>query len=602
MTRLPAPLEPWAAWLTLFAPDLIPAVGELLLRLQPLIGKLSTATPVRGIEPAGIGNIVRRGNYERLLMTEWVYADAEPDEFIRRAGNGELLFNGPEPALHQRSLRSVALFDAGLAQLGEPRLAQMALFILLARRAEQADAQFSWGILQQPGILHDDTGLGGIRKLLKSRSLLAPPADAREQWQAVFDAEQTDCWFVGGGEAPLPIVNRILIRRALSGNFLQVSLQQRHDRRALQLELPDTPTAVRLLRAPFTPAAPLGVFHHRGSRPSRAQAPRFSSGGNWLCVAQVGGGAIVYNVPQSAQSKPGKHRVQAAPTSGAILAAGVFKPNLSFITSVDGKLDFHGFPGPLFSGQRTMCERPPQDDFHAPPGMARWLPTFYLLSRDHAHPSEDVVVLDAKKRLVCWRADKRMKNQANSEPQFLHIANDVIGIQQVNNILFFASADGDGIDLYTWSSQHVVPLKQGRLEQAGRQLLYGGSKERHRNYNFGLMAIQRSTTSWSLGKSGVGETIEVEEGVTVLGVVLSKKHAQAGLVVLHPAKRRIELRVGQARHELAATAEPIQHACMDVASSRIAWITAKTSTVVVRAIDDDQPLLQISHDGGLDES
>ncbi|WP_447413065.1 hypothetical protein, partial [Clostridium perfringens] len=72
------------------------------------------------------------------------------------------------------------MFDAGLAQLGEPRLAQMALFILLARRAEQADAQFSWGILQQPGILHDDTGLGGIRKLLKSRSLLAPPADARE--------------------------------------------------------------------------------------------------------------------------------------------------------------------------------------------------------------------------------------------------------------------------------------------------------------------------------------------------------------------------------------------------------------------------------------
>ena len=116
------------------------------------------------------------------------------------------------------------------------------------------------------------------------------------------------------------------------------------------------------------------------------------------------------------------------------------------------------------------------------------------------------------------------------------------------------------------------------------------------------MAIQRSATSWSLGKSGAGETIEIEEGATVLGVVLSKKHAQAGLVVLHSGKRRIELRVGQARHELAATAEPIQHACMDVASSRIAWLTAKTSTVVVRAIDDDQPLLQISHDGGPDES
>ena len=109
MTALPTALEPWTSWLTLFPPDLAPAVGALLLRLHPLIGKLSTATLKRGSEPEGIGNIVRRGNYERLLMTEWLVADAEPDEFLRRAGSGELLFNGPEPAVHQRSLHSVAL-------------------------------------------------------------------------------------------------------------------------------------------------------------------------------------------------------------------------------------------------------------------------------------------------------------------------------------------------------------------------------------------------------------------------------------------------------------------------------------------------------------
>ncbi len=45
---------------------------------------------------------------------------------------------GRNPPTAKTSLRSVALFDAGPAQLGEPRLAHLALFILLARRAELA--------------------------------------------------------------------------------------------------------------------------------------------------------------------------------------------------------------------------------------------------------------------------------------------------------------------------------------------------------------------------------------------------------------------------------------------------------------------------------
>ena len=41
---------------------------------------------------------------------------------------------------------------------------------------------------------------------------------------------------------------------------------------------------------------------------------------------------------------------------------------------------------------------------------------------------------------------------------------------------------------------------------------------------------------------------------------------------------------------------------MDPASARIAWITAKSSTLVVRHIDDEQSLLQISCDRDIDES
>ncbi|MGX9775488.1 hypothetical protein ACWYXN_18540 [Janthinobacterium aestuarii] len=603
MSSLPTALEPWSPWLTLFPPDLAPAVGALLLRLHPLVGKLSTATLERGAEPAGIGNIVRRGHYERLLMTQWVYADAEPDEFLRRAASGELLFNGPEPAVHQRSLRSVALFDAGPSQLGEPRLAHLALFILLARRAQQAGAQFIWGIWQRPGVVHEDTGLEALRRLIQSRTLLAAPADASAQWQTRLGDDLADCWLIGvAGEAPRQARERVEIRRALGGNHLNVSLQQRHDYRTLQLELPDAPTGVRLLRKPFAPLAAAGVIHHRGHMPSRAQAPRFASGGHLVCVPQLHGGAVVYQVPPSASAKPGKPRVIAAPKHGAILAAGVFKPALSCITSAGGTLAFHNFPGPLFSSKPVMCDRPPREQFHAPPGMGRWLQVFYLLAHHTVHRHEHVVVLDTKRRLVCWQGAPAASHKEASTVSFRPVLDDVIGADQLGDSLYIACADGDGVQLYHWHRQNATPHKMQRIAQQGSRLLHGALTGEHAGHSGNLLAINTGTNRWWVGSHAKGEVMDIDDKASVLGVAISQKHPHPGLVVLHPGRRRIELRVGAQHYELATSPEPIQQASMDPASARIAWITAKSSTLVVRHIDDEQSLLQISCDRDIDES
>src|SRR4051812_12486466 len=153
-TPLPRALEPWRPWLALLAPDLAEPLGQLLLQLHPVVGRMRAPAPSPDALPAGVGSIFQRGSYERLLISEWAVADAEPDEFIRRAAGNELLFTGPEPERQRRSQRCIALFDAGPAQLGEPRLAQLALFILLARRAQEAGAAFEWGVLQHPGELH----------------------------------------------------------------------------------------------------------------------------------------------------------------------------------------------------------------------------------------------------------------------------------------------------------------------------------------------------------------------------------------------------------------------------------------------------------------
>jgi len=117
--QLPATLEPWRPWLALFPADLVEPVGAMLLQLHPKIGRLDSAVLRTNDMPIGVGDIVRRGHYERLLMSEWMVADSEPDEFVRRAGSGELLFTGPVPDTRKRSRRSVALFDAGPSQLGK---------------------------------------------------------------------------------------------------------------------------------------------------------------------------------------------------------------------------------------------------------------------------------------------------------------------------------------------------------------------------------------------------------------------------------------------------------------------------------------------------
>jgi hypothetical protein len=289
------------------------------------------------------------------------------------------------------------------------------------------------------------------------------------------------------------------------------------------------------------------------------------------------------------------------PTHGTILAAGVFKPNLSYITTGGGTLGFHSFPGPLFSSKKIVCDRPPLEDFYAPPGMARWLPAFYLLSRHHVKRYEHVVVLDSKKRLVCWQANPPAPDTGAPTISFHHMLDDVIGIHQLNDTLFIGCADGDGVQFYSWPSQNSSPNKMMRIEQKGSLLLYGALKGKHSSHGGSLLAIKTGAIQWWVGSYNKGEMMEIDDGATVLGVAISLKHPNPGLVVLHPGRRRIELRVGQLRSELAVSPEPIQQASMDPGSARISWITAKTSTVVVRNIDEEQPLLQISCDRGGDE-
>ena len=145
---IPPQLLPWQPWLA----QLMPETSEFLARsgqlLRPLISGTTPASMPDVAQPIGVGGLSRRGDYSRLSMSDWLLADAAPEEFLRRAAMHELLFLAPEPEPVPHKPEIVLLFDTGPLQLGAPRLAHLALWIALARRAELIGAQLLWGSVQ----------------------------------------------------------------------------------------------------------------------------------------------------------------------------------------------------------------------------------------------------------------------------------------------------------------------------------------------------------------------------------------------------------------------------------------------------------------------
>ncbi len=599
MKQLPALLEPWRPWLTLFPDDLAAPLGQLLLRLHPQVGPLRTA-PARAEDmPEGVGSIVQRGPYERMLISEWAYADAEPDEFLRRAGSGELMFTGPEPAARQRSRRCVALFDAGPAQLGEPRLLHLALFILLARRAQEAGALFEWGIMQNPGQLNTVTDRSGIQQLITARTLEGVDAQARDAWRDRLDSALDDLWIIGGHglEAPCPTRGQVAIRRSMLTEQLEVTVTVQRTARKLSLEMPSSKLGTRLLRSPFQPVASVGVVRAQGGRPSLKQPPRFAAYGSVLAVAQLDGSVIAYPFPKSIKNVPGKPRRYPAPLTGSVLGAGVFGKSLGCIVADGERLRFEGFPTNALTDEDGDCARPENTCFRAPPSLGRWLHTFFVRFTKAGsfvqHEEINIIALDLDGNLGCWNRSKRSGNNAgDSTPlAFRLIAQRVIGAIQVGQEIHFACVRDETTDLFSWTASRGS-MQISSIPRTGTRLFFGKAPVWYGGGRHGLTALQIDDGSWFVGDGQESITVTVAPHETVLGVAACARHAVWGLVVRLAHRMSIEIR-GSSRHMLVTSPEAIAQASLDSGSGAIAWIGGQSRRVCVQGIDETKPYLQV---------
>lgn len=319
--------RPWAAMLGFLDSEPAAAMELMARRLHLLLGDDRPPTPGQG-DPDGFGGIARHGDLERLLLSEWMVADEEPLEFLRRYTTGELSYLRREQRSPRSAERLVVLADTGPDQVGAPRLVHLAALVVLFGRAEARGVPLALGLLSEPpGRLLE----GDLARLfgawLPARTPERPTADLLRQWTAEMGPE--DHGWLFGAEAALdelgPAVpqrlRRLAARESGWAGHGATRVEVSAGGRTVHLPLPPSRTSVRLLRGE-------GIRRTAGVTLERAEAslrfPRFAgSGRRLLCRTRRPDELAVIPVAQPGPERgtPPAARRQRFP--GPVVAAGL---------------------------------------------------------------------------------------------------------------------------------------------------------------------------------------------------------------------------------------------------------------------------------------
>lgn len=424
-----APDGPWAPMLGLLPPELGRSLGPWLDRLALAIGPLRARARTGSGVPDGFEGLSLRGPYDRLVLSEWALADALPEEFIRRAAQGEHAFYQLARREEAKAKTSVALFDPGPMQLGGPRIGQFAALLVLSRRAREAGATFAWSTLQQPpekgdakAGLHLGLDPAGLRGFLQGRTAFAPtPADIEAWFERARRADWEDLWIVGapGTVAPgrrISGVKTPVGRVELSDVFepgaraLDLTVVRGAHRRSLRLELPPEPECLQLLRGgvapPPKPVTPERLARTPGvARP--VSPPILLADGRKVAFVDAGESVTVYTVPDAPSPKRRRYLRYAIERGSLPIALAWTRRRLVIVTERAGELHAHDTHGDVF---RAGSSRRPFDDPSAwqPSARPALLARAEAISPGDAVQSPTLAFLDGASRLVVLQPQRAM--------------------------------------------------------------------------------------------------------------------------------------------------------------------------------------------------
>jgi len=582
--ELPEALAPWRQWLEWFKPEQWPLFADWMGRLDALLGPVRNQRQSGVPEPDGLGDLQRRGPYERLLSSEWLLADELPDEFLRRAVGGEHVFLAPQFRASNASRRMLALFDAGPLQFGAARLAQVALLILLARRAREANAEFRWGILQRPPQLHELDGPAQIKRMLDARTY-QPVSDAHWQpWRSALNElpqSAGECWLVGQG---LPAVeprlcsHRVLIQRTLDGKALSVDVLA-GGRKRVTLPIPEDRQAVPLLKGHFAGeraapvAAPEGVPRITLNRP-----PVIASSGTNIALQLLDEpGMVVISLPDVDQKKALTVHRNLWKSGQEALAAGFVGRTLGAILSDASTLQFWKLNG------LGPVNRPHRDELNLPPGTATFLPMAMLRNRTQGR----LLLLDAQGHLAFWAIDTG-SHPAEPRVGVTHrLADGVLGLAKVNNDeVAYVRKVGDRAYAHTVNANGVVSAARfiGTPGSGGRQVLFAGTPNWDAMGGCAWLKDEQGRQSWELvvgaGRSLPKQQLVLESGWKAIGLLLDDVQTGLALLMLSANQRSVVMHAQGQQQPLFSTAEAIVKVSFCPMSGLVAALTSARELLV----------------------
>ncbi len=322
---MPQSLAPWSNYLNLLAAPLPFSLGPTIKCLELVFGPSRAAlTTESDDEPEGYDGIARKGTYERLVLSEWLLADEFPDEFLRRSSVGEHAFLELTRKSPSGTKKTIVLFDCGPNQLGSPRIAHLAVLIVLARRAELTDSEVEWGSLQDPlCTLTSGADKESILKLLISRTVHEATDDDVSRWFKTISDKNVV--IIGGArlsklmrrrEATLLTIEDVLEpgQNALSATYVASAGNRKSE---FILPLPSEKDCVQILQNPFEMPAVKSE-----PEPQPVNEWDIIASGDFFLLRQSKTSVISLRAPVSAKHHGVRQRTYILRSEAAVVATG----------------------------------------------------------------------------------------------------------------------------------------------------------------------------------------------------------------------------------------------------------------------------------------
>lgn len=144
------------SWMAEWPDEVRKAWLDWLQQIRPYLDRCTSASrTLEQTEPAGYDGIRSRGTFDQLLLSEWAVLLEEPDEFIRRYDQQELLYFQPDLDSSATVQHTLIVLSHDVRLVGWPRLAQLALWMALIERAQSRQQQVWFNTTHRPQRVRD---------------------------------------------------------------------------------------------------------------------------------------------------------------------------------------------------------------------------------------------------------------------------------------------------------------------------------------------------------------------------------------------------------------------------------------------------------------